>query len=415
MNATSIVSESELHSIKHIPSGGVTTPKGFHAGGLHCGLKRKRNDLGWIYSEIPAVAAGVYTTNLFQAAPLLVTKESIAVEQKLQAILVNSGNANACTGEIGMNNAYEMRNAFSNQIGIKDHYTAVVSTGVIGEQLPMDKIINGITSAKEILLEDTVENFQQAILTTDTCMKHLAIQFEIDGQLISIGGAAKGSGMIHPNMATMLGFITTDAVIDQESLLGALRNVTNQTFNMITVDGDTSTNDMVLVLANGMAENTSLSPAHPEWGKFLAGLELVSGELAKMIARDGEGATKLIEVQVHGAPDVSCAQAISKTIISSNLVKTAIYGADANWGRIVCAIGYSKQDIDPTKLSVSLGNIPVVINGLPKAFDEEEAKEYLLQENILIHVDLNQGSAAATAWGCDLTYDYVKINASYRT
>jgi len=393
----------------------VTTAKGFQAGGLFCGLKRKRLDLGWLYSEVPATTAGVYTTNLFQAAPLAVTQASIAVEKKLQAVIVNSGNANACTGEKGLQDAYEMRKVFAAEMGIKEHYAAVVSTGVIGEHLPMDKIKAGIEKISEVKDQVGVDEFEQAILTTDTCTKHFGVQFEIDGKVVSIGGAAKGSGMIHPNMATMLGFVTTDAEIEQEYLHLALKTVTNRTFNMITVDGDTSTNDMVLVMANGLAENQSLSPAHPEWEVFLSGLQLVCQELAKKIARDGEGATKLIEVQVTGAIHDEAAQAIGKSIIGSSLVKTAIYGTDANWGRIVCAIGYSGQPLDPNKVKVSLGPITVVENGLPCPFSEEEAKAYLEEENVYIYVDLNQGEGQAACWGCDLTYDYVRINASYRT
>jgi glutamate N-acetyltransferase/amino-acid N-acetyltransferase len=403
------------NNIKLLKDGNVTTPKGFHAGGLHCGIKRKRLDLGWVYSEVPAAAAGVYTTNLFQAAPLVVTQESISVEKKLQGILVNSGNANACTGEIGLQNAYEMRRLFATEIGIKEHFAAVVSTGVIGEQLPMQKIQEGITAISGHRENAQVEQFEQAIFTTDTRIKHVGVQLEIDGKVISIGGAAKGSGMIHPNMATMLGFVTTDAHISQEDLLQALKQVTNKTFNMITVDGDTSTNDMVLVLANGMAENQLLTKEHKDWDLFVQGLDIVCQDLAKKIARDGEGATKLIEVHVEGALNDEVAQAVGKSIVGSSLVKTAVFGTDPNWGRIVCAIGYSGQYLDPNQVKVALGPITVVENGLPVVFEEAEAKEYLEQENIQIFVQLNQGTGKAICWGCDLSYDYVRINASYRT
>lgn len=408
-----MVGETVISEINVIQNGSITTPKGYMAGGLHCGLKRKRKDLGWVYSTVPATAAAVYTTNLFQAAPLVVTQDSIAAEGKIQAIIVNSGNANACTGEQGIKNAFDMREAFSELAGIQSHYTAIVSTGVIGKPLPMDKVLHGI-DAISIQYGD-VADFQQAILTTDTFTKQIAVEMEIGGKMVTIGGAAKGSGMIHPNMATMLGFITTDAHVHQPDLLDALKSVTNQTFNMITVDGDTSTNDMVLVLANGLSETALLHKDHPEWGTFVKGLEIVSKELAKKIARDGEGATKLIEVLTKGAATKPIAKAIGKTIISSNLVKTAMFGADANWGRIVCAIGYSEQPIDPMKLSIHLGHIPVFAKGLPLPFDEEEAAKYLKQENIQIIVDLQDGNESATAWGCDLTYDYVKINGSYRT
>jgi len=395
--------------------GSVTLPKGFKAGGIHCGLKKNSNlDLGYIVSEVPAAAAGVYTTNVFQAAPLLVTQESIAKEKKIQAIIVNSGNANSCTGEQGIQDAYEIQKQFANELGIKEHYVAVTSTGVIGELLPMEKVTSGI---KQILAKDNdgENKFMQAILTTDLALKHIGVQIKVDGKTISIGGAAKGSGMIHPNMATMLGFVTTDANIEQESLLKALKDVTNQTFNMITVDGDTSTNDMVLVMANGMAGNDSLTTEHPDWGIFVNGLKVVCEELAKKIAKDGEGATKLIEVQVNGANNLSEARAVGKSIISSNLVKTAIYGTDPNWGRIITAIGYSGVPVEPNLVKVSIGSFVVFEGGLPCPIIEEEVKAYLEQDYIQIYVELNQGEYSVAAWGCDLTYDYIKINASYRS
>ncbi|MBS4213501.1 bifunctional ornithine acetyltransferase/N-acetylglutamate synthase [Neobacillus rhizophilus] len=405
---------TSTNEIVVLENAGITLPQGYKAGGMHCGVKRKRLDLAYIVSEVPADVAGVYTTNLFQAAPLLVTQESIAKENKTQAIIVNSGNANACTGEQGIQDAYQMQKEFASQLNIQEHLVSVTSTGVIGELMPMDKITTGISQILQPEFE-AEENFLQAILTTDTCAKHIAVQFTIDGKTVSIGGAAKGSGMIHPNMATMLGFVTTDANIAHEDLLSALREVTNQTFNMITVDGDTSTNDMVLVMANGLAENDQLTKEHPDWDVFVNGLKVVSETLAKKIARDGEGATKLVEVQVNGALTAEDARAVGKSIISSNLVKTAIYGTDANWGRIVTAIGYSGVPVEPNLVKVSLGSIPVFENGLPCPFDEVEAKSYLEQETVQIFVELNQGNSSATAWGCDLTYDYVKINASYRT
>ncbi|WP_226037231.1 bifunctional ornithine acetyltransferase/N-acetylglutamate synthase [Aquibacillus saliphilus] len=397
-----------------VPDGTVATPKGFSAGGLHCGIRKKKLDLGWIYSEVPAVATGVYTTNLFQAPPLKVTQESIAKENKIQALLVNSGVANACTGKQGLEDAYQMRHLFAKTMNISEHHTAVASTGLIGELLPMDKISDGIN---QIHAEENnhVSRFETAILTTDTREKGVAVEFEIDGKLVSIGGAAKGSGMINPNMATMLSFITTDANIGNQELSVALKEITNKSFNMITVDGDTSTNDMVLVLANGKADNEMLSKEHAEWITFFEALKLVCELLAKEIARDGEGATKLVEVQVNGAVNDEAAQAISKSIISSNLVKTAIHGADANWGRIITAIGYSGQQLDPDKVNVSLGQIKVVEDGMPFAFDEISAKNYLLKDTITIFVGLGDGEGSGTAWGCDLSYEYVRINASYRT
>ncbi|MGP4039337.1 bifunctional ornithine acetyltransferase/N-acetylglutamate synthase [Gracilibacillus sp. D59] len=399
---------------KLIKDGNIASAKGFHAGGLHCGLRKKQIDLGWVYSEVPAQAAGVYTMNVFQAAPLKVTQESIAKENQLQAIIVNSAIANACTGEQGLQDAYDMRKQFAETVGVEEHLAAVASTGLIGELLPMDKLQKGISQIPENN-HVGADKFETAILTTDTKEKGIAIALEIDGQTVTIGGAAKGSGMIHPNMATMLGFVTTDANISSSHLSDTLKAITNQSFNMITVDGDTSTNDMVLVLANGKAENEALTPEHKEWQKFYQALKFVCEYLAKEIARDGEGATRLVEVQVEGAFTDKSATAIAKSIISSNLVKTAIHGADANWGRIITAIGYSGESLDPDKVSIYLGDILVVENGVPHSFDEEAAKEYLLGDEITILAKLGDANGKATAWGCDLSYEYVRINASYRT
>ncbi|GAB2551953.1 bifunctional ornithine acetyltransferase/N-acetylglutamate synthase [Gracilibacillus alcaliphilus] len=397
-----------------VKEGNIASAKGFQAGGLHCGLRKKKVDLGWFYSEVPAEAAGVYTMNVFQAAPLKVTKESIAKENKLQAVVVNSAIANACTGEQGLQDAYDMRQLFAETVGIEEHLAAVASTGVIGELLPMDKLSQGISQIAD-KSNLGANKFETAILTTDTREKGIAVEVEIDGQTVTIGGAAKGSGMINPNMATMLGFVTTDAKVNAASLSTALKAITNKSFNMITVDGDTSTNDMVLVLANGLAENQSLTPEHPEWQSFFDALQFVCEYLAKEIARDGEGATRLVEVQVNGAVTDEAAAKIAKSIISSNLVKTAIHGADANWGRIITAIGYSGEPLDPDKVSISLGDILVVENGVPHPFDEDQAKEYLLEEEITIYAQLGDGNGKGIAWGCDLSYEYVRINASYRT
>jgi glutamate N-acetyltransferase/amino-acid N-acetyltransferase len=405
---------SKTNLIQAVEHGSVTLAKGFSAGGLHCGLKKKRKDLGWIFSETPAVAAAVYTRNLYQAAPLHVTQESIAVEQKIQGVLVNSGYANACTGQPGMDDAYAMRRMMAEKWGIAEHLVAVASTGLIGERIPMDKVTKGIAQADRPEHQGA-EHFEEAILTTDTCPKHYAVQVEVDGKLVTIGGAAKGSGMIHPNMGTMLAFITTDAYVEQPVLLSALREITDQTFNMITVDGDTSTNDMVLVLANGQAYDQPLDQSHPDWEAFYTGFATVCRQLAKQIARDGEGATRLIEVEVKGAPDEQTAKAVGKAIVGSNLVKTAVYGKDPNWGRIVCAAGYSGQLFDPDRIRVKIGPVLVVDQGLPVPFSEEEAKRALGEDTVKIEVDLNQGSAQAVAWGCDLTYEYVRINALYRT
>ncbi|WP_067724900.1 bifunctional glutamate N-acetyltransferase/amino-acid acetyltransferase ArgJ [Oceanobacillus damuensis] len=400
-------------NIKVLNDGHVTSPAGFTAGGVHCGLRKSKLDFGWIHSENPAAAAGVYTLNAFQAAPLQVTKQSLGQDKLIQTLVVNSANANSCTGKQGYLDAKNMQKMAAEKMNVTVNHVAVASTGVIGVPLPMEKIKTGIDLMGT---ETDAADFEKAILTTDTVTKHIAVQFEIDGQTITIGGAAKGSGMIHPNMATMLSFMTTDAAVDADSLQQALREVTNKSFNMITVDGDCSTNDMVLVLGNGQQKNALLNESHPEWDVFKQALQYVSEELAKKIARDGEGATKLIEVQVKGASSESAAGQVAKAVISSNLVKTAVYGADPNWGRIVCAVGYSEQPLDPDKICVSLGDIEVVKNGLPLEFDEMEGKNYL-EENktVKLLIDLKNGMHDATAWGCDLTYDYVKINASYRT
>ncbi|SER28092.1 glutamate N-acetyltransferase [Gracilibacillus ureilyticus] len=409
-----MLTEEQQGIFRIIENGNIATAKGFKAGGLHCGIRKQKIDFGWFYSEVPANAAGVYTTNVFQAAPLKVTQESIGKENKLQAVVVNSGIANACTGKQGLEDAYDMRKLFAEAVGVEEHLAAVASTGLIGELLPMERIHKGISQINNTE-HHGADKFETAILTTDTHEKGIAIELEIDGEKVVIGGAAKGSGMIHPNMATMLGFVTTDAAIEGSELSAALKSITNKSFNMITVDGDTSTNDMVLVLANGKAGNSTLSEKHKDWEKFYQGLKFVCEYLAKEIARDGEGASKLVEVCVEGSFSDESAAAIAKSIISSNLVKTAIHGADANWGRIITAIGYSGQSLDPDKVSIFLGDILVVENGVPHKFDEDEAKQYLLQDEVKITAKLGDGNGKATAWGCDLSYEYVRINASYRT
>lgn len=406
----------QLFSI--IDEGSITAPQGFTAGGLHCGLKKTtRNDLGAIVCDVPASAAGVYTTNIFQAAPIKVTKESIAQGGKLRALLVNSGNANACTGEQGEKDAYEMRNNFAAKIGVDFDDVAVASTGVIGELLKMDKVNSGIEALATALSADAegAEQFNQAILTTDLVKKTVAVELEIDGQKVRLAGAAKGSGMIHPNMATMLGFVTTDAAISSENLQLLLREATNLSFNMITVDGDTSTNDMLVAMASGLANNDELTPAHTSWTAFKAALVYVCEVLAKAIARDGEGATKLVEVRVNGASSDEAAQAIAKTIIGSSLVKSAVFGADANWGRIIAAIGRAGVAVNPNTVDIALGDIVTLKQSAPVAFDEDVALEYLKGDTVVINVDLHMEDGKAIAWGCDLTYDYVRINAAYRT
>ncbi|MBB6732221.1 bifunctional glutamate N-acetyltransferase/amino-acid acetyltransferase ArgJ [Cohnella zeiphila] len=405
-------------SFEIVPEGGVTSPKGFRASGLHCGLKKTdRHDLGAIVCDVPAAAAAVYTTNLFQAAPLQVTRESLAEEGKLRAVLVNSGNANACTGKQGEDDARTMRSELAEALGIPKHLVAVASTGVIGELLKMDRVSAGIAKLPERLRSDErgSEDFCQAILTTDLVKKTACVTLTVDGQKVTISGAAKGSGMIHPNMATMLGFVTTDAAISASLLQELLRETTDVTFNMITVDGDTSTNDMLVAMASGLAGNRELSRGHADFAAFADGLRYVCAELAKAIARDGEGATKLIETTVAGARSDDDARAIAKTIIGSSLVKSAAFGADANWGRIIAAVGRAGVPVDVNTVDIRLGDISVLEQSRPVPFDEDIALEYLKGSQVDIFVDLNMGSGRAVAWGCDLTYDYVRINAAYRT
>jgi glutamate N-acetyltransferase/amino-acid N-acetyltransferase len=396
--------------------GSITDPIGFTAGGLHCGLKKsKRYDMGAILCEVPAAAAAVYTLNIFQAAPLKVTKDSIAVDHKLQAMIVNSGNANACTGKQGDEDAYKMRSAAAEYLEIPAHRVGVTSTGVIGEPLPMGKVLQGIEALPGHLHAEGGNDFCQSILTTDLTQKMISVRVMVDGKEVIIAGAAKGSGMIHPNMATMLGFMTTDANIDHEDLQFLLNQVTDSTFNMITVDGDTSTNDMVVAMASGLANNDKLHPGHPDWAAYQAAFQYVAEYLAKAIARDGEGATKLVEVRVEGAASDQAARAIVKTVIGSSLVKSAIFGADANWGRIIAAVGRAGEEVNPDTVDISIGEISVLEQSRPIRFDEEKAAAYLKEELIEIHIALHIGEGQATGWGCDLTYEYVRINAAYRT
>lgn len=401
-----------------VAEGSITTPKGFKAGGLHCGLKKTdRHDLGAIVCEVPAVAAGVYTLNQFQAAPIQVTRDSIGAEGLLRAVIVNSGNANAVTGKQGEADAFEMRSRFAEKLGVPAAHVAVASTGVIGELLKMDKVRAGIDAlpAKLDNGRTGADGFCQAILTTDLVQKTVCVSVEIDGQAVHVAGASKGSGMIHPNMATMLGFVTTDAAIGGDALQQLLRQATDVTFNMITVDGDTSTNDMLVAMASGLAGNKELSPAHPDWAKFADAFRYVCEVLAKAIARDGEGATKLVEVRIRGAETVDAARAIAKTVIGSSLVKSAMFGADANWGRIIAAVGRSGQPVNVGTVDVRIGDIVTLEQSRPVVFDEEAALDYLKGDTVVIDVDLHMGECEAVAWGCDLTYDYVRINAAYRT
>src|SRR5690625_4685676 len=411
----SIQDTVEIKGVQAIAEGSIVTPKGFKVAGIYSGVKRKRNDLGAVFSEKPADAAAVYTLNKIQAAPLAVTKESIAVENKVQAVIVNSGNANACTGDKGLQDAYTMRSLIAEQFNIPTHYAAVASTGIIGLEMPMDKITAHIDQLQVGNTTAHADEFGESIITTDTFSKSACLETTIDGQKIVMGGAAKGSGMIEPNMGTMLAFITTDAKVDANYLNALLKEVINKTINCITVDGDTSTNDMVLVMANGMAENDTLTPEHKEWEKFAELLTKTCESLAKQIAHDGEGATKLIEVEVQGAASDDDAKKVAKSIVGSSLVKTAIYGADANWGRIIAAIGYSGAEVNPETIDTFIGPIQLLQNSEPTVYSEATASKYLENDFIKIDVHLNNGTGMGKAWGCDLTYDYVRINASYRS
>jgi len=392
--------------------GTIASPLGFSADGLHAGFKKKKLDFGWIVSEVPASVAGVYTTNKVIAAPLLVTKASIQKSQKLQAIVVNSGVANSCTGQQGLDAAYEMQRLTAQKLKIEPDLVGLASTGVIGEQLPMDALKNGLS---QILVSGKAEDFAEAILTTDTCTKTCVVTEEFGSDLVTMAGVAKGSGMIHPNMATMLAFITCDANISSATLQAALSQHVETTFNQITVDGDTSTNDMVLVMANGCRQNEEIQPDTEEFEKFSKMLRYLMADLAKKIAKDGEGATKLIEVNVRHAKDEQSGRMIAKSVVGSSLVKTAIFGQDPNWGRILAAIGYAGADVSVDNIDIWIEGIPVMQASSPVAFDPEETSDAMAGELLTLTIDLHDGDTEAQAWGCDLSYDYVKINALYRT
>ncbi len=395
-----------------IIDGTIASPLGFSADGLHAGFKKKKLDFGWIVSEVPASVAGVYTTNKVIAAPLLVTKASIQKSQKLQAIVVNSGVANSCTGQQGLDAAYEMQSLTAQKLKIEPDLVGLASTGVIGEQLPMDALKNGLS---QILVSGKAEDFAEAILTTDTCTKTCVVTEEFGSDLVTMAGVAKGSGMIHPNMATMLAFITCDANISSATLQAALSQHVETTFNQITVDGDTSTNDMVLVMANACRQNEEILPDTEEFEKFSKMLRYLMADLAKKIAKDGEGATKLIEVNVRHAKDEQSGRMIAKSVVGSSLVKTAIFGQDPNWGRILAAIGYAGADVSVDNIDIWIEGIPVMQASSPVAFDPEETSDAMAGELLTLTIDLHDGAAEAQAWGCDLSYDYVKINALYRT
>ncbi len=401
-----------------IIKGGVCAAKGFTAAGVHCGIRKNKSkrDLALIFSEQPASAAAVYTTNLVKGAPLTVTKANIA-DGKAQAVICNSGNANTCNAN-GIEIAEQMCDLLAAEMSIKASDVVVASTGVIGQPLDIAPIAAGIPMLKANL-GDNSDHAAEGIMTTDTKKKEMAISFTVNGIECKIGGIAKGSGMIHPNMATMLVFITPDCAISPAMLQKALSSDIAETFNMISVDGDTSTNDMVTVLANGMAGNTEITAEGEAFDAFMKALNTVTVYLCRQIAADGEGATKLLECKVSGATDLPTAKTVAKSVICSSLTKAAMFGADANWGRVLCAIGYSGAAVDVGKIDVAFksakGTIPVCKNGAGIDFSEEKAKEILLESEIEILVDLNSGEASSTAWGCDLTYDYVKINGDYRT
>lgn len=392
--------------------GNIASPLGFSADGLHAGFKKKKLDFGWIVSEVPASVAGVYTTNKVIAAPLLVTKASVQKEGKMQAIVVNSGVANSCTGQKGLEDAKEMQALTATKLGIAPDLVGIASTGVIGDFLPMAVLKKGLS---KLVVNGNSHDFAKAILTTDTKEKTIAVTDYFGKDEVTMAGVAKGSGMIHPNMATMLAFITCDANISSETLQLALSKNVETTFNQITIDGDTSTNDMVLVMANGCTKNKEILPETPAFDQFCQMLSFVMTDLAKKIAQDGEGATKLIEVKVEGVANELDARMIAKTIVGSSLVKTAIFGEDPNWGRIIAAVGYAGADISVNQIDISLGDIPVMVASSPVDFDEEDMADVMQADTIRISVNLHSGSSSAKAWGCDLSYDYVKINALYRT
>ena len=399
--------------------GGVCAAKGFKAGGIHCGIRKNRTkrDLALIVSEKKAAAAAVYTTNLVKGAPLTVTKAHIS-DGYAQAVICNSGNANTCNAN-GIEIAEQTCELLGAELNISAEDIVIASTGVIGQPLDITLIKNGIPSLVKSLSADGSENAAEGIMTTDTKVKEIAVSFEIGGKTCKIGGIAKGSGMIHPNMATMLVFITTDCAISPEMLKKALSTDIKETFNMISIDGDTSTNDMVTVLANGMAENAEITAEGEDFKTFMKALNTVNVYLCRRIAGDGEGATKLIECKVTGAETLETAKTVAKSVICSSLTKAAMFGSDANWGRVLCAIGYSGATVDVNKIDVAFksqkGEIAVCKNGAGIPFSEEKAKEILLESEIEILVELNSGEYSSCAWGCDLTYDYVKINGDYRT
>ena len=403
----------------HIIEGGVTAAKGFQASGIHCGIRKNRSkaDLALIYSDVPCAAAAVYTQNLVKGAPIAVTKRNIA-NGMARAVICNSGNANTCNAD-GEEKAQKMCDLIAAELHIDPSDVIVASTGVIGQVLPIEPIANSVKTLAEALSTTGSNDAAKAIMTTDTVEKEYALEVELDGKTVTVGGITKGSGMIHPNMATMLGFLTTDASITSELLNEALHTAIEDTFNMVSVDGDTSTNDMVSVMASGLAENQTITEKNHDYELFTKALTEVCAVLSRKIAKDGEGATRLLECAVTGAKTKEDARTVAKSVICSNLLKCAIFGADANWGRVLCAIGYSGANVDINGVDVAFeskqGRIEVCKNGAGLPFDEDIAKKILLEDDIVVAVTLHEGSECATAYGCDLTYDYVKINGDYRS
>ena len=401
--------------------GGVTAAKGFQAIGIHAGIKKNKKDMAMLYSKVPCAAAGTFTTNVVKAAPVKWDQEIVYNHPAAHAVVVNSGVANACTGEEGYGYCRETAGKAAKLLGIDETEVLVGSTGVIGQQIPVDTIKQGIERMIP-LLADTKEAgvlAAEAIMTTDTVKKEAAVQVELGGVTVTVGGMCKGSGMIHPNMCTMLSFVTTDAAISKKMLQKALSESVKDTYNMVSVDGDTSTNDTVLLLANGVAGNPEITEEGEDYRKFAEALNHVNTELAKKIAGDGEGATALFEVKVIGAESKEQAVTLSKSIVTSSLTKAAIYGHDANWGRILCAMGYSGAQFDPEQVDLyfesAAGKLKIIENGVSTGYSEEEATKILSEQEVTAIADVKMGDAHATAWGCDLTYEYVKINADYRS
>ena len=396
--------------------GGITAVPGVQAAGIHAGIKHAElKDLALIVTDAPAAAAGVFTKNSVTAAPVLVCRQHLS-DPTAQAIIINSGNANACTGELGMSNAQRMASTTAEQLSIDENLILVSSTGVIGQQLPMDKIENGIQIAANALSTEGGDDAAEAIMTTDTHPKSVAVEMEIDGKPVRIGGIAKGSGMIAPNMATMLSYLTTDVRINSGTLQSALTHVVDNTYNLLTVDTDRSTNDTVIILATANAENTEIVEAKgTHYEAFCEGLQFVCTELVKMLARDGEGATKLVEVIVKHAKNRSDAEKAARAVAESPLVKTAVFANDANWGRIMMAIGKSGAEFDPYQVDVLLADYPLVKNGMDAGYDEEKATQLFDNDPVRITIDLRAGDTEITMWTCDYSYDYIRINADYRT